>query len=322
MSGGADGRHDILGGGHVALDGARAASSTLLNHLADRRLGNHSDSLHSAVAATSPTQVAFNGAAEGLNRMLAKGFVTLALLVKIGACGRNGDRSISYRGYRFPPDIIQRGVWLYLRFSLSFRDVEELLAERGVVVSFRNHPPLGCPFRATDCRRPASPAVSTARDLALRRDGGVDRRQTDVSLARRRCRGRGPRGAHSAEARYARCRPSHAPAPEEAWVRADGNRHGSPPGLRCRVRALGVSALHIQGKRKNNRAESSHVPTRRRERRMQGFRSPGAAQRFLSTHAAVYNTFNLCRHLVSAKTHRRLRTDAIAVWRSAAGVTA
>jgi putative transposase len=55
---------------------------------------------------------------------------------------------------------------------------------------------------------------------------------------------------------------------------------------------------------------------------MQGFRSPGAAQRFLSAHAAVYNTFNLCRHLVSAKTHRRLRSEAIMVWRSAAGVTA
>jgi putative transposase len=45
-------------------------------------------------------------------------------------------RSISYRGYRFPPDIIQHGVWLYLRFALSFRDVEDLLAERGVVVSY------------------------------------------------------------------------------------------------------------------------------------------------------------------------------------------
>jgi putative transposase len=44
--------------------------------------------------------------------------------------------SISYRGYRFPPDIIQHGVWLYLRFALSFRDVEDLLAERGVVVGF------------------------------------------------------------------------------------------------------------------------------------------------------------------------------------------
>src|SRR5260370_16749937 len=44
-------------------------------------------------------------------------------------------RSIGYRGYRFPPEIIQRAVWLYLRFTLSFRDVENLLAERGIIVS-------------------------------------------------------------------------------------------------------------------------------------------------------------------------------------------
>src|SRR5213078_1845289 len=43
---------------------------------------------------------------------------------------------ISYRGYRFPPDIIQRAVWLYFRFTLSFRDVEDLLAERGIEVSY------------------------------------------------------------------------------------------------------------------------------------------------------------------------------------------
>ena len=53
------------------------------------------------------------------------------------------------------------------------------------------------------------------------------------------------------------------------------------------VRELGLRAEHIQGKRKNNRAESSHVPIRRRERKMQGFRSPGSAQRFLAAHAAV-----------------------------------
>jgi putative transposase len=87
-------------------------------------------------------------------------------------------------------------------------------------------------------------------------------------------------------------------------------------------RELGLSTKHVQGKRKNNRAESSHVPIRRRERRMQGFRSPGAAQRFLSSHAAVYNIFNVCCHLITAKTHRHLRSEAVAVWRDAAGMPA
>jgi transposase-like protein len=81
--------------------------------------------------------------------------------------------------------------------------------------------------------------------------------------------------------------------------------------------AMGLSARHEQGLRRNNRAENSHQPTRRRERKMQRFKSQRSAQRFLSTHAAVYNTFNVQRHLVSAQTQRVLRTEAMATWRTA-----
>ena len=88
------------------------------------------------------------------------------------------------------------------------------------------------------------------------------------------------------------------------------------------ARELGLSAEHIQGKRKNNRAEGSHVPIRLRERKMQGFRSPGSAQRFLAAHAAVANTFTTCRHLISATTHRQFRAEAFAAWREAADLAA
>jgi putative transposase len=70
-----------------------------------------------------------------------------------------------------------------------------------------------------------------------------------------------------------------------------------------------------RGRWSNNRAENSHQPTRRRERKMQGFKSAGSAQRFLSVHSAVHNTFNVQRHLTSARTHRAFRTLAIQTWR-------
>ena len=67
----------------------------------------------------------------------------------------------------------------------------------------------------------------------------------------------------------------------------------------------------------NNRAENSHQPVRRRERKMQRFKSPGSAQRFLSVHAAVYNNFNLQRHLVSRSTLRTIREQAFRTWQAA-----
>src|SRR5271166_3672786 len=80
---------------------------------------------------------------------------------------------------------------------------------------------------------------------------------------------------------------------------------------------MGLSTRHEQGLRKNNRAENSHQPTRRRERKMQRFKSPGSAQRFLSIHAAVQNTFNVQRHLTSRRTLRVLREEAFQTWRAA-----
>jgi transposase-like protein len=80
---------------------------------------------------------------------------------------------------------------------------------------------------------------------------------------------------------------------------------------------MGLSARHEQGLRKNNRAENSHLPVRRREHKMQRFKSPGSAQRFLSTHAAVRNNFNVQRHLTSRNTLRLLRGEAFRTWEAA-----
>ena len=81
------------------------------------------------------------------------------------------------------------------------------------------------------------------------------------------------------------------------------------------ARELGCKGRHRAGRlRDNNRAENSHLSIRRRECKQQRFKSQGSAQRFLTTHAAVYNTFNVQRHLIHRATFRHLRTEALAIW--------
>src|SRR5205807_10084682 len=82
-------------------------------------------------------------------------------------------------------------------------------------------------------------------------------------------------------------------------------------------RHLHLTCPHEQGLRANNRAENSHQAVRRRERKMQRFKSARSAQRFLSVHAAVHNTFNLQRHLISRSTLRIFRAEATSEWRNA-----
>jgi putative transposase len=80
---------------------------------------------------------------------------------------------------------------------------------------------------------------------------------------------------------------------------------------------IGLFAMHERGPRMNNRAENSHQPVRWRERKLQRFKSPGSAQRFLSSHAAVHNTFNVQRHLISRRALRLFRAEAMDQWRHA-----
>jgi len=89
------------------------------------------------------------------------------------------------------------------------------------------------------------------------------------------------------------------------------------PSYGAALKDLGLSRRHDFGGRKNNRAENSHLPVRQRERRMQRFKSAGSAQRFLSTHAVVYNTFNVQRHLISRRTLRQFRSAAMSEWQAA-----
>jgi putative transposase len=83
------------------------------------------------------------------------------------------------------------------------------------------------------------------------------------------------------------------------------------------LQLIEFSGRHEQGLCANNRAENSHQPVRRRERKMQGFKLPASAQRFISLHAAVYNIFNVQRHLIRRATLRRFRAKAHQAWNGA-----
>jgi putative transposase len=229
----------------------------------------------------------------------------------------SGMEKISYAGYRFPPEIIDQAIWLYLRFTLSLRDVEDLLAERGVAVSYEtvrrwvNH--FG-PMVAADLRkRRLKPHTTWHLDeVYLKIDGRMvylwravdaEGEVLDVLVQSKRNR-------HAALKLMRKLLRKYAFVPERLVT--DDLRSYS-----AAVHVLGIQRRHVRGRWKNNRAENSHQPTRRRERKMQRFKSPGSAQKFLSTHAAVYNIFNVQRHLTSAQTHRELRAVAMDTWRTA-----
>ncbi len=224
---------------------------------------------------------------------------------------------ISYARHQFPPVLIQHAVWLYLRFTLSYRDVEDLLAERGVDVSYETVRRWVWKFGPVFARRlrHSHPKPSRQRHLdemvvqsagetvylwrAVDHEGEV----LDV-LAQRR------RDKRAAVKLMRKLLKNQGFAPTA--VVTDKLRSYA-----AAFTELGLAARHEQGLRMNNRAEVSHQPVRRRERKMQRFKSPGSAQHFLSLHAAVHNTFNLQRHLIARRTLRRFRAEAMEHWRAA-----
>ncbi len=225
-------------------------------------------------------------------------------------------QKISYARYRFPPVIIQHAVWLYFRFPLSYRNVEDLLAERGIDVSYETVRRWALKF-----------GQAYARKLRKKRPGPDVRWYLDevfVSINGKRmylwravdCEGEvldilvQSRRNKKAALKLMRKLLKKQGFMPDAFVTDKLPSYGAA------LKDLGLAERHDYGGRKNNRAENSHLPVRQRERRMQRFKSPGSAQRFLSTHAAVYNTFNVQRHLISRKILRQFRNDAMGVWQT------
>ncbi len=225
--------------------------------------------------------------------------------------------TISFARHQFPPDIIRHAVWLYVRFTLSYRDVEDLLAERGPDVSYetvRRWVLKFGPLIAEELRRRRPRPTSQwhldemavligGRQFWLWRALDDEGEVLDLLVQRRR----DAKAAAKLMRRLLK-KPGFAP---DVLVTDRLRSYGAAK------TELGLSARHEQGLRKNNRAENSHLPVRRQERKMQRFKSPGSAQRFLAVHAAVQNTFNVQRHLVSRNTLRALRGEAFQNWQAA-----
>jgi len=219
-----------------------------------------------------------------------------------------------YKRHRFPPEIIQYAVWLYHRFNLSHRDIEDLLAERGITVSYeairlwcnkfglkyvrrlkKKHQGYGDTFFIDEVF-----VKIDGKQHYLWRAVDQDGEIVDVFL---QCR----RDGKAAKRFFKRLLKAHRTEPRKI--------------VTDKLRSYGVAyrelipdTTHDTSQYANNRAELSHQPTRVRERVMRRFKSMQQAQRFLTVHAAVYNLFNLGRHLVSAKNYRFLRLRAFASW--------
>jgi putative transposase len=223
----------------------------------------------------------------------------------------------SYQRHRFPSEIISHAVWLYHRFCLSFREVEELLAERGITVTYESVRQW-CQKFGQDYARQLKKRQGRLGDTwhidevfvtiqgeqhylwrAVDQDGDV----LDILMQRRR-------NQHAAERFFRRLLKGQGREPR--WLVTDKLRSYD-----AAHRTIMPMVPHINKVYANNRAEVSHEPTRQRERAMRRFKSPRQAQEFLTLHGLTQNLFRLGRHLLQAVNYRLLRTQPFQIWKDA-----
>jgi putative transposase len=220
----------------------------------------------------------------------------------------------TYKNHRFPPAIISHAVWLYFRFCLSYRDVEELLFARGVTVTYeairkwclkfgqayanqlrRRRPGLGDKWHLDEVFL----TINGARHYlwrAVDQDGHI----LDILVQRRRDK--------KAAKRFFRKLLKGCQYVPRVLITDQLKSYGAAQ------REVLPSVEHRQHRYLNNRAENSHQPTRQRERRMQGFKSPGQAQRFLAAYGPIAQHFRPRRHRLSAPDYRQEMQRRFDTW--------
>jgi putative transposase len=220
----------------------------------------------------------------------------------------------AYKNHRFPPEIISHAVWLYFRFCLSYRDVEELLFTRGIIVTYEAIRKwcrkFGQPYANALRRRRPKPGDKWHMDevfltiqgkrhylwRAVDQDGNI----LDILVQRRRDK--------QAAKRFFRKLLKGLTYVPRVIITDQLKSYGAAK------RDILPSVEHRQHRYLNNRVENSHRPTRQRERRMQGFKSPGHAQRFLFAYGPIAQHFRPRRHRLPAPTYRQIMAQRVQIW--------
>ena len=220
----------------------------------------------------------------------------------------------TYARHRFPPVIIRHAVWLYIRFAPSYRDVEDLLAERGIDVSYETVRRWALKFVRLYAKRiPTSSGRASGHwhldEVFIRIGGRIhylwravndEGEVLDILVQSKRER----KAALKLMRRLLKWR-----SPPAAIVTDRLRSYGAA------LRDLGLADRHVTGGRSNNRPRSRTSRTASASAKRRRFRSPESAQQFLPIHAAVYNHFNVQRRLISRQTLKAFRDGAFAGWR-------
>lgn len=228
----------------------------------------------------------------------------------------------SYRQHRYPAEIIAHCVRLYYRFPLSYRGVEELMFERGLIVSYETirrwclkfGPAIAAALRR---RRPQPKDKWHLDEMQIKMQGktyylwravDADGMVLDILMQERR----------NQEAAETFLRRVVQGSPEEPRVAVTDKLASYGPALKKVL----PRTEHRKHKGLNNRAENSHQPTRQRERAMRRFKSPEQAQRFLEPFGPIREHFCPGRHRLSARCYRATLTVRFATWREVTGIAA